>query len=146
MKILVPYDSKQCSTMKKTMVSSTIAMFPTFLSARILPKEDKDQLVKDFEEFKQWLWDNYRQDDYFWKTPVEKENEQVSQAKEEAGNNTITEQLGIQDEIGTIPTQQCGDDMACIISHWKEFAPDQRLDGETWEENIRKALRTKFDR
>jgi hypothetical protein len=39
---------------------------PTFLSARILPKEDKDQLVKDFAEFKQWLWDNYTQDDEFW--------------------------------------------------------------------------------
>jgi hypothetical protein len=40
---------------------------PTFLSARILSKEDKVQLRKDFEEFKQWLWDNYRQDDDFWK-------------------------------------------------------------------------------
>jgi sulfatase maturation enzyme AslB (radical SAM superfamily) len=40
---------------------------PTFLSARILPKEDKDQLRKDFEEFRVWLWDNYRQDDDFWK-------------------------------------------------------------------------------
>lgn len=40
---------------------------PTFLSARILPKEDKARLRKDFEEFKQWLWDNYRQDDDFWK-------------------------------------------------------------------------------
>lgn len=40
---------------------------PTFLSARILPKEDKEQLRKDFMEFKQWLWDNYRQDDDFWK-------------------------------------------------------------------------------
>jgi len=40
---------------------------PTFLSARILSKEDKIQLRKDFEEFKQWLWDNYRQDDDFWK-------------------------------------------------------------------------------
>jgi len=40
---------------------------PTFLSARILPQEDKEQLVKDFAEFKQWLWDNYRQDDNFWK-------------------------------------------------------------------------------
>lgn len=40
---------------------------PTFLSARILPKEDKDQLVKDFAEFKQWLWDNYTQSDSFWK-------------------------------------------------------------------------------
>jgi molybdenum cofactor biosynthesis enzyme MoaA len=40
---------------------------PTFLSARILPKEDKEQLRKDFDDFKQWLWDNYRQDDDFWK-------------------------------------------------------------------------------
>jgi hypothetical protein len=39
---------------------------PTFLSARVLPKEDKDQLVKDFADFKQWLWDNYTQDDNFW--------------------------------------------------------------------------------
>jgi molybdenum cofactor biosynthesis enzyme MoaA len=39
---------------------------PTFLSARILPKEDKEALVNDFAEFKQWLWDNYRQDDDFW--------------------------------------------------------------------------------
>jgi sulfatase maturation enzyme AslB (radical SAM superfamily) len=40
---------------------------PTFLSARILPQADKEQLVKDFTEFKQWLWDNYTQDDNFWK-------------------------------------------------------------------------------
>lgn len=39
---------------------------PTFLSARMLPIEDKIQLRKDFEDFKQWLWDNYRQDDDFW--------------------------------------------------------------------------------
>ncbi len=39
---------------------------PTFLSARMLPKEDKDQLVKDFAEFKDWLWNNYTQDDDFW--------------------------------------------------------------------------------
>ena len=40
---------------------------PTFLSARILPKEDKLEVRRQFEEFKQWLWDNYRQDDNFWK-------------------------------------------------------------------------------
>ena len=40
---------------------------PTFLSARILPKEDKDEIVQAFADFKQWLWDNYRQDDNFWK-------------------------------------------------------------------------------
>ena len=40
---------------------------PTFLSARILPQADKEQLVKDFADFKKWLWENYRQDDNFWK-------------------------------------------------------------------------------
>jgi len=39
---------------------------PTFLSARILPKEDKIRLRKDILDFNQWLWDNYRQDDDFW--------------------------------------------------------------------------------
>jgi hypothetical protein len=39
---------------------------PTFLSARILPKEDKDEIVKQFADFKQWLWDNYTQHDKFW--------------------------------------------------------------------------------
>ena len=40
---------------------------PTFLSARILPQADKDEIALQFAEFKQWLWDNYRQDDNFWK-------------------------------------------------------------------------------
>jgi hypothetical protein len=40
---------------------------PTFLSARILPQADKDAIAHEFAEFKQWLWDNYRQDDNFWK-------------------------------------------------------------------------------
>ena len=39
---------------------------PTYLSARILPEKDKQEVRKQFEEFKQWLWDNYRQDDEFW--------------------------------------------------------------------------------
>jgi organic radical activating enzyme len=40
---------------------------PTFLSARLLPKEDKEDLRNKFNEFKNWLWENYRQDDNFWK-------------------------------------------------------------------------------
>jgi organic radical activating enzyme len=40
---------------------------PTFLSARILPQADKEEIVQQFADFKQWLWDNYRQDDNFWK-------------------------------------------------------------------------------
>ncbi len=39
---------------------------PTFLSARILPEKDKLELKQQFEDFKQWLWDNYTQDDNFW--------------------------------------------------------------------------------
>lgn len=41
---------------------------PTFLSARILPKKDKEELRQQFVEFKQWLWDNYTQNDDFWNT------------------------------------------------------------------------------
>lgn len=40
---------------------------PTFLSCKILPKEDKEEVTHIFAEFKQWLWDNYRQDDDYWK-------------------------------------------------------------------------------
>jgi organic radical activating enzyme len=39
---------------------------PTFLSARMLPEEDKKELRNQFMEFKNWLWDNYTQDDVFW--------------------------------------------------------------------------------
>jgi len=41
---------------------------PSFLSARILPKEDKELVRQQFMEFKDWLWNNYTQDDSFWKT------------------------------------------------------------------------------
>jgi MoaA/NifB/PqqE/SkfB family radical SAM enzyme len=47
-------------------ISMHMLYIPTYLSARLLPKEDKEQLTKDFSDFKQWLWDNYRQDDDFW--------------------------------------------------------------------------------
>lgn len=40
---------------------------PTFLSAKVLPEEDKQIIKIQFEKFKQWLWENYRQDDNFWK-------------------------------------------------------------------------------
>jgi hypothetical protein len=48
-------------------ISLHLLFIPTFLSARILPKEEKEQIREQFAEFKQWLWDNYRQDDNFWK-------------------------------------------------------------------------------
>lgn len=40
---------------------------PTFLSARILPAKDKAMVRQQIMEFKYWLWDNYTQDDNFWK-------------------------------------------------------------------------------
>lgn len=39
---------------------------PTFLSARILPLEQKEKIKQDFDNFKEWLWNNYTQDDNFW--------------------------------------------------------------------------------
>ena len=46
--------------------SMHLLFIPTFLSARILPKEHKERIRSKFMNFKQWLWDNYRQDDDFW--------------------------------------------------------------------------------
>lgn len=40
---------------------------PTYLSARVLTIEEKQELVNDFDQFKKWLWNNYTQDDDFWK-------------------------------------------------------------------------------
>jgi hypothetical protein len=39
---------------------------PTYLSARILPQADKQELERQFADFKQWLWENYTQEDNFW--------------------------------------------------------------------------------
>jgi len=41
---------------------------PTWLSLRVLPKEDKDHVRELFEELKSWLWVNYTQDVEFWST------------------------------------------------------------------------------
>lgn len=39
---------------------------PTWLSLRVLPKEDKAEVRELFAELQQWLWDNYTQDAEFW--------------------------------------------------------------------------------
>jgi hypothetical protein len=44
-----------------------LVWIPTFLDMRILPAEDKQEIVEAFAELKDWLWNNYRQDDDFWK-------------------------------------------------------------------------------
>jgi pyruvate-formate lyase-activating enzyme len=40
---------------------------PTFLSIRLLPKADKEEVRKSFGELANWLHTNYRQDTDFWK-------------------------------------------------------------------------------
>ena len=49
------------------LISLHMLYIPTYLSARILPTEDKEEVKQQILEFKKWLWDNYRQDDDFWK-------------------------------------------------------------------------------
>ena len=48
-------------------INMHLLYIPTFLSLRVLPEQDKQEVREKFAEFKQWLWDNYRQDDNFWK-------------------------------------------------------------------------------
>lgn len=43
-----------------------LVWIPTWMSLRVLPKEDKVEVRRLFEELKQWLWNNYTQDDEFW--------------------------------------------------------------------------------
>ena len=45
-----------------------LVWIPTWLSLRVLPKEDKTEIRKLFDELKQWLWNNYTQDTEFWET------------------------------------------------------------------------------
>jgi MoaA/NifB/PqqE/SkfB family radical SAM enzyme len=40
---------------------------PTFLSIRCLPVEDKAEVRRKFAEFANWLYENYRQDEDYWK-------------------------------------------------------------------------------
>lgn len=41
---------------------------PTWLSLRVLPKEDKEHVRELFDGLKTWLWENYTQDKEFWTT------------------------------------------------------------------------------
>ena len=49
------------------LVNMHLLYIPTFLSIQILPEKDKQEVRERFMEFKDWLWNNYRQDDDFWK-------------------------------------------------------------------------------
>lgn len=46
--------------------SAHLVWIPTWLSLRVLPKEDKLEVRKLFAELQQWLWDNFTQDADFW--------------------------------------------------------------------------------
>jgi len=48
------------------LVGVHLLWIPTWLSLRVLPEEDKQHVRELFNELKQWLWDNYTQDDEFW--------------------------------------------------------------------------------
>jgi MoaA/NifB/PqqE/SkfB family radical SAM enzyme len=47
-------------------MSGHLVWIPTWLSLRVLPKEDKQEVRKLFAELQTWLWDNYTQDAEFW--------------------------------------------------------------------------------
>lgn len=50
------------------LVSAHLVWIPTWMSLRVLPKKDKEHVRELFNELKQWLWENYTQDDEFWKS------------------------------------------------------------------------------
>jgi organic radical activating enzyme len=50
------------------LMSVHLVWIPTWLSLRVLPKEDKLEVRRLFAELKEWLWENYTQSDEFWKT------------------------------------------------------------------------------
>ena len=49
------------------LVNIHLVHIPTFLNITILPEKDKQEIREKFAELKQWLWDNFTQDDEFWK-------------------------------------------------------------------------------
>jgi len=49
------------------LVNMHLLYIPTFLSIQILSIQDKKEVRELFSELKAWLWNNYTQDDDFWK-------------------------------------------------------------------------------
>ena len=48
------------------LVNAHLVHIPTFLNITMLPEADKQDVHARFAELKQWLWNNYTQDDEFW--------------------------------------------------------------------------------
>lgn len=55
-------------TMAGGLIGVHLLWIPTWLSLRVLPVQDKLHVRELFSELKQWLWDNYTQDNEFWTT------------------------------------------------------------------------------
>ena len=55
-------------TMAGGLIGVHLLWIPTWLSLRVLPAQDKLHVRELFAELKQWLWDNYTQDNEFWTT------------------------------------------------------------------------------
>jgi len=53
-------------TMGGGLVGVHLLWIPTWLSLRVLPKEDKEEVRKMFAELQEWLWKHYTQDKEFW--------------------------------------------------------------------------------
>jgi molybdenum cofactor biosynthesis enzyme MoaA len=53
-------------TMGGGLVNAHLVHIPTFLNITILPEADKKDVRQRFAELKEWLWNNYTQDDEFW--------------------------------------------------------------------------------
>lgn len=50
------------------LVNFHLLWIPTWLNIRALPKENKAEVRRVFGELRDWLWDNYTQDEEFWET------------------------------------------------------------------------------
>ena len=48
-------------------INMHLLYIPTFLSIRLLPETDKEEVRKSFADLANWLYENYRQDEDFWK-------------------------------------------------------------------------------
>lgn len=59
-------DNAAGQTMGGGIISAHLVWIPTWLSLRVLPKEDKLEVRKLFAELQDWLWNNYTQDAEFW--------------------------------------------------------------------------------
>lgn len=49
------------------LINFHLLYLPDFLDARVLDQEVKTQIIKKFQDFKVWLYENYTTDDNFWK-------------------------------------------------------------------------------